>query len=198
MAPLEAFRHVLETNLWGDPESISGSGRASSTQPSAHYLRRSGASGSAAVDPRLLWRRSLWQEYLPASPYTGATCYPTVSATSAPPRPIALRSLYLTRRRSRGGSPVVPDCLFLSARRCGARAGQLRRPGAPTSHPHLSGEHTTGHHAGIGSPTWNGRRSLSPPPSALLTEGCTEAGNASVQESRTRTIQYLPKARASR
>ena len=26
MAPLEAFRHVIETNLWGDPESVSGSG----------------------------------------------------------------------------------------------------------------------------------------------------------------------------
>jgi SAM-dependent methyltransferase len=26
MPPLEAFRHVIETNLWGDPESISGSG----------------------------------------------------------------------------------------------------------------------------------------------------------------------------
>jgi SAM-dependent methyltransferase len=26
MPPLDAFRHVLETNLWGDPDSISGSG----------------------------------------------------------------------------------------------------------------------------------------------------------------------------
>lgn len=185
MAPLDAFRHVLETNLWGDPESISGSGSSlDQTRRLRHDL--------PALCLRLGIRSILdlpcgdghWMARvdLPGIAYTGGDLLPELVAANSDRASTGRRFEVLDLT----ASPLPPadlllcrDCLvhlsFADAARALANIRQARITHLlTTTFPAetINLDITTGDWRPL-----NLERAPFnfPPPLALLTEGCTEA-----------------------
>lgn len=193
MAPLDAFRHVLETNLWGDPESTSGSG---SSLGQTSRLRRDLPALCLRLGIRSIldlpcgdghWMASV---DLPGVAYTGGDLLPELVAANAarnsPGRHFEVLDLIASPLPS-ADLLLCRDCLvhfsFADVARAlanirRARITYLLTTTFPAETANL--DITTG--------DW---RPLNlecapvgfPPPSALLTEGCTEAGGRFLDKS---------------
>jgi SAM-dependent methyltransferase len=193
MAPLDAFRHVLEINLWGDRESISGSG---SSLDQTRRLRQ-----DLPELCRQLGIRSIldlpcgdghWMAKvdLAGIAYTGADFLPELVAANAARAATDRRFVVLDLT----ASPLPPadlllcrDCLVHFSFADVARAlANIRR--APITYLLTTTFPAETANLDITTGDWrpvNLERAPFnfPPPAARLTEGCTEAGGRFLDKS---------------